>query len=437
METLNFIVCPSCGTKIDIEKVLADQTERRLRAEFEEKYNKKIHEIESRNLEIEQRNLELKKKEEEFEEKRRKANEIFQEQLQKKLAEEKQRQELELQKKYYAQIQASQEEIAKKEQEIRYLKEKEIELMRKDEEIRTLKERQNLEIEKRLIEEKNKIAEQYKFQFEERLKIQLEQQAAQFQLQIKELQIQLEQQKKLAEELSNKASQKSMELQGEAQERKLEEILKSEFQFDKIEDVPKGYTGADVIQTVIDEQGKIAGKIIYESKRTKEFSREWIPKLKDDQLQAQANFAILVTQAMPKDMERFGNRDGVWICRFEEVRQVASILRETLIQINKIRLANENKGDKMKLLYDYLTSQEFATRVQNIIDSFTSMKSELEQEKRAFQKIWKQREVQIERVINNTIDLYATFSAIAGKGVLQIESLNLPMLKEGNLFNND
>jgi len=425
MENLNFIECPKCGAHINIEQVLADQTEKRLRMEYEKKYQQQLFDLKNKELE-------LRKQQEIFEEKKKRENELFQERLAKKLEEERKKAEIEMQEKYLAKIKATELELSKKNQEINALKQKEIELLRKEEEIRALKERQNIELEKRLLEEKTKITEQYQNQFEEKLQLHLQKQTVEYQLKIKELEIQLEQQTKLAAELANKANQKSMELQGEAQEQKLEEILKAEFPNDIIEEVPKGYTGADVIQTIVDEFGNEVGKIIFESKRTKEFAREWIYKLKDDQLKSQANIAILVTQAFPKDMDRFGQRDGVWICHFNEVQQVVTILRESLLQIAKIKLANQNRGDKMKLLYDYLTGQEFATRVKNIIDSFSSMKNELEQEKRAFQRIWKQREVQIDRVITNTIDLYSTFSAIAGKGVLQIESLELPMLEEPN-----
>lgn len=393
--------------------------------EFEKKFQQQLFDIKNKEIELEKEKLI-------FEEKKRNENQIFQEKLTKKLEEERKKTELELQNKYFAKIRATELELSKKNEEITTLKHKEIELLRKEEEIRALKERQNLELEKRLLEEKTRITEQFQSQFDEKVKTTIQQQTVDYQLQIKELQIQLEQQKKLAAEMANKANQKSMELQGEAQERKLEEILKSEFPTDRIEEVPKGYSGADVIQTVIDEFGNEVGKIIFESKRTKDYAREWITKLKDDQLKAQANIAILVTQAFPREMNRFGNKDGVWICHFDEIQQVVGILRESLLQISKIKLANENRGDKMKLLYDYLTGQEFATRVKNIIDSFSSMKSELDQEKRAFQRIWKQREVQIDRVISNTIDLYSTFSAIAGQGVLQIDNLELPMLEGVN-----
>jgi len=423
MENLNFIECPKCGARINIEQVLADQTEKRLRTEFEKKFQQQLFEIRNRELEL-QKAIEV------FEDEKKREKELFQERLLKKLEEEKKKTEIELQNKFFAKIKAAELELTRKNEEINALKQKEVELLRKEEEIRALKERQNFELEKRLLEEKTKLTEQFQNQFDEKFKILLEQKTVDYQLQIKELQIQLEQQKKLAAELANKANQKSMELQGEAQEQKLEEILKAEFPNDRIEEVPKGYTGADVIQTVVDDFGNEVGKIIFESKRTKDFAREWINKLKDDQLKAQANVAILVTQAFPKDMDRFGQLEGIWICHFDEVRQVVTILRESLLQIAKIKLANQNRGDKMKLLYDYLTGQEFATRVKNIIDSFSSMKTELEQEKRAFQRIWKQREVQIDRVITNTIDLYSTFSAIAGKSVLQIESLDLPLLEE-------
>ncbi len=439
MDTINNIVCPKCGHEINIEQVLAEQTERKIKQEYEAK-------MRQQNQELIKLKEDLSKEKREFEAKKQRENEIFADKLNKRLKDEQlkneeelkvqlQLKEKEIQQKYIATIKHLEEQNSKSLKEKEELSKKELELLKKEGEISLKLNQLELEYQRKLNSETEKVSETIKKQFEETFQHQLQvmekerlAEKAKFELELSEKNHQLEQQKKLAEEMQQKANQRSMQLQGEAQELKLEEILKKRFVMDIIQEVPKGISGADVIQIVRDDNWTEIGKLIYESKRTKSFSDEWITKLKDDQLKAQADISILVTQAFPKDMDGFGERNGVWICHFDEVVQVAAILRDALHQVAKVRIANMDSGNKMKLLYDYLTSSEFHHRIKNIIDAFNSMKNELEQEQRAFQKIWKQREVQMERVITNTIDLYSTFSAIAGSGVLKIDDLELPYL---------
>lgn len=439
MDTINNILCPNCGFEINIEQVLAEQTERKIKQEYEEK-------MRQQNQELVEFKKNLEKEKTEFEAKKQRENEIFAEKLNKKLDNErlKNQEELklqlelkekEIQQKYIATIKYLEEQNNKSQKEKEELSKKELELLKKEGEISLRLNQLELDYQKKLNSETEKVSEMIKKQFEEAFQHQLQvmekerlEEKAKFELELSEKNHQLEQQKKLAEEMQQKANQRSMQLQGEVQELKLEEMLKKRFMMDIIQEVPKGISGADVIQIVRDDNWNEIGKLIYESKRTKSFSEEWITKLKDDQLKVQADIPILVTQAFPKDMDGFGERNGVWICHYDEVLQVAAILREALHQVAKVRIANTDSGNKMKMLYDYLTSSEFHQRIKNIIDAFNSMKNELEQEQRAFQKIWKQREVQMERVITNTIDLYSTFSAIAGSGVLQIDDLELPYL---------
>ena len=439
MDTINNILCPNCGFEINIEQVLAEQTERKIKQEYEEK-------MRQQNQELVEFKKNLEKEKTEFEAKKQRENEIFAEKLNKKLDNErlKNQEELklqlelkekEIQQKYIATIKYLEEQNNKSQKEKEELSKKELELLKKEGEISLRLNQLELDYQKKLNSETEKVSEMIKKQFEEAFQHQLQvmekerlEEKSKFELELSEKNHQLEQQKKLAEEMQQKANQRSMQLQGEVQELKLEEMLKKRFMMDIIQEVPKGISGADVIQIVRDDNWNEIGKLIYESKRTKSFSEEWITKLKDDQLKVQADIPILVTQAFPKDMDGFGERNGVWICHYDEVLQVAAILREALHQVAKVRIANTDSGNKMKMLYDYLTNSEFHQRIKNIIDAFNSMKNELEQEQRAFQKIWKQREVQMERVITNTIDLYSTFSAIAGSGVLQIDDLELPYL---------
>ena len=218
-----------------------------------------------------------------------------------------------------------------------------------------------------------------------------------------------------------------MQRQGEVQELLLEEILKENFPFDAIEEVGKGVEGADCIQIVRTNTGKECGRIIYESKRTKTWSNNWVDKLKTDKRSKGADIAILVSQVFPRDMERFGERDGIWICNFTEVASVAQVLRSGIIKINEAIKSQENKGDKMQMLYDYLTGNEFRGNVEAILEGFMSVKNGIIKEKAMMEKIWKEREKQMEKAILNTSSLYGSVKGIAGASVSDI-----PLLDGGN-----
>ena len=189
--------------------------------------------------------------------------------------------------------------------------------------------------------------------------------------------------------------------------------------------MPKGVKGADVIQTVINPLQQLCGKIIYESKRTKSFTDGWIEKLKEDQRNQQADLAIIVTETLPKDMDKFGRKNGVWICTFQEVKGVAFVLREMILKIQSVKSTEENKEGKMEVLYGYLTGDEFRQRIEAIVEGFSGLKTELDKEKRAMSKIWKGREKQIEKVTSNTIDMYASIKGIAGTAIQTVQALEL------------
>ncbi len=210
-----------------------------------------------------------------------------------------------------------------------------------------------------------------------------------FSLKLAEKEKQLEDQKRLAEEMRRKAEQGSMQLQGEVQELLLEEILRSFFVFDRIEPVGKGVRGADCIQTVCNNFGQECGKIIYESKRTLSFSADWVEKLKADMRALGADIAIIVTQVLPKDMERFGERDGVYICTFLEVKSLAAVLRAGIVKIYTATKSQENKGDKMYMLYDYLTGTEFGEQWKAMREGFMSLKMSIQRERDMMEKLWK------------------------------------------------
>lgn len=230
--------------------------------------------------------------------------------------------------------------------------------------------------------------------------------------------------------MKRKQEQGSMQLQGEVQELAIEEWLAMQFPLDSVEEVKKGARGGDCIQVVNTHNRVNCGRIYYESKRTKDFQPSWIEKFKADMREKGADVGVLVTDAMPAGFERMGIKDGVWICTYEEFKGLCTVLRETVIQIGLAVASQENKGDKMHMLYDFLTSNTFRMQVEAIVEGFSCMKNDLEKEKRAMQRIWKEREKQIDKVITNTIDMYGSIKGIAGNAIQPVEALELP---EGDL----
>ncbi len=317
--------------------------------------------------------------------------------------------------RYEEQLKALQDENEKRKSENKALREKEVALMRQEAELKERQEEMELQIDKQLFERKKEIED--KARNKERESFELER--------VKHNK-QVEDQKKLIEELRRKAEQGSMQLQGEVQELAIEGLLSQNYPFDQISEVPKGIRGADSIQTVINSMRQECGSIVYESKRTKNFAKDWIDKLKQDQLACKADIAVLVTETMPSDMDRFGERDGVWICGFHEVKSVSFVLREMLIKTHSVKLQQENKGDKMELLYSYLTSPEFVQNVERIVDNYDSMIDQLNKEKKAMHKIWAVREKQIWVVQENLSALFGSIKGIAGKELDSANVLELP-----------
>jgi hypothetical protein len=236
-------------------------------------------------------------------------------------------------------------------------------------------------------------------------------------------------QKKI-EELKHRAEQGSQQLQGEVQELELEELLRSKFPFDDIEPVPKGEFGGDVVQRVIGANGQHSGTILWESKRTRNWSDTWLPKLREDQRTAKAEVAVIVSQALPKDIETFETVDGVWVTHYRAALPVAAILRQSLIEITLARQANEGQQTKTEMIYTYLTGPRFRQRVDAIVEAFSTMKGDLEKERKVIMKQWAKRDEQIDRVIQATVGMYGDLQGIAGKSLQEIEGLDIQLLEE-------
>jgi hypothetical protein len=237
--------------------------------------------------------------------------------------------------------------------------------------------------------------------------------------------------KKQIEDLKKRAEQGSQQLQGEVQELELENLLRLGFPHDTISPVPKGEHGGDVLQDVGGALGRKSGTILWESKRTKSWSDDWLAKLRDDQRNAKADVAVLTSQALPRGVESFDFIDGIWVAQPRIAMPLATVLRQWLIQVSQTQLASEGKHTKMDLVYEYLTGSQFRQRVQAIVEAFSTMQEDLEREKKAITKQWAKRAAEIERVMRSTVGMYGDLQGIAGKTLQEIEGLSLPALEGG------
>ena len=395
------IKCPNCGHQFPMEEAVSEEYKKELREQM--LTYKKQKDDELARKEADYAALALKKETE------------FKQLLQQEKLQLQQSLETDLRKNITAdfenKLQLLEQNNKDNEEKLKASRQKELEFLQKEQALKTKEAELEISIQRKLQEERGKLSEELR-------KLEEQKTAARetdHQLRVKELEKQLEDQKKLAEEMRRKAEQGSMQLQGEVQELALEAMLQAAFPFDLIAEVSKGVKGADCIQTVRNNFGQECGKIIYESKRTNSFSAEWIEKLKADMRSTGADVAVIVTQAMPKDMEGFGEKNGVWICQFTEARAMIALLRDSIIKVYSAGKSQQNRGDKMHLLYDYLTGNEFAEQWKAVREGFMSMKLSIQRERDAMEKLWKAREKQLEKVLLNAAHIRGSIEGIAGQ----------------------
>lgn len=413
----NNIKCPNCGHVFDVENVLAADIELKYQQQYQQRLQQSLTKVEADKKNLAEEQLQ-------FEEKKKRENEIFAQKLQ----QEKLRIETELQEQLRKSITADFENKLRllennnrdNEEKLKLARQKELDFLQKEQQLKNKEAELELMVQKTLQQERASLTEQIRNQEVEKNALK---ESAHL-LKLKEMQMQLDEQKKLADEMKRRAEQGSMQRQGEVQELLLEEILKENFPFDMVEEVGKGVEGADCIQVVRNSSGKECGRIIYESKRTKTWNNNWLDKLKADKRNRGADVAILVTQVFPKDMDRFGERDGIWLCSFTEVKSVAYLLRNGIINIYEVQKSGENQGDKMQLLYNYLTGKEFRGQVEAIVEGFMAMKNGITRERVQMEKIWKEREKQLEKVLMSTSGMYGSVKGIAGASVGDIPLLD-------------
>ena len=404
------IKCPKCANEFPLEEAIAEDIKKDLREKMMVYKKEKDEEIDKKEKEWQKKLSDREKEQQNLMQKEK----------------EKLRLELEpmLRRSITAdfdnKLQLLEKNSLETEEKLKQSRVKELEFLKKETDIRNREADLEINVQRMLQREREKITieivkiEQQKNELKE----------TDFMLKLKEKDKQLEAQKKLVEEMKRKADQGSTQLQGEVQELALEELLKATFPFDMISEVGKGIKGADCIQTVRNNIGQECGTIIYESKRRQNFSVEWIEKLKNDMRNQKADIAVIVTSVMPKDMDCFGLKEGVWICSFSEVKAMAGVLRDGVIRVYTSAKSHENKGDKINMLYDYLTSNEFSEKWTAMREGFKSIYDSIQKEKDVMEKLWAARKKQLEKILYNSNDIKGSIEGISGT-----DSINMNLLE--------
>lgn len=416
------VKCPNCGTEIKLTESLAAPLIESTRKQFEQQLAQKDRDIASREQTMRDREKHLA-------DAQTKLDEQVASQVEEQLKKDRSRIAAEEAKK--AKLAAS-TDLDQKSQELAELQEvlkqrdlklaeaqkAQAELIKKQRELDDAKREMDLTIQKRVQENLNSTRQQAKREAEEEQKLKLmerEQTISAMQKQI--------------EDLKRRAEQGSQQLQGEVQELELENLLCAKFPFDTIEPVPKGEHGGDTFQRVNGANGQSCGTILWESKRTKNWSDGWLTKLREDQRAAKAEIAVIVSQVLPKGVDTFEIVDGIWVTHPRAALPVAAILRQSLIEVATARQVSQGQQTKTEMIYQYLTGPRFRQRIEAIVEAFSTMQEDLDREKKAITKQWAKREEQIERVMEGTVGMYGDLQGIAGKSLKEIEGLDIRALE--------
>jgi len=421
-ETITKIICPYCKREIPLDEALTHQIKEKIQQELRDEFNKKELELKSKEDDIIKKEKELQRLKEEQAKEIAKMQERLEKDLHTRLEQEKKKIEDSIRKRVAEEsaleIKTLKDELAEKANKIKEFKDLELTLRKEKRRLEEEKQNLKLEVARKLDAEREKLKEDIEKRISE-----------QHRLKDLEKDKLIEAMKTQIEELKRKAEQGSQQMQGEVLEIELEGLLKKNFPHDEVIPVPKGMRGADVIQRVCTPYGQQCGTIIWESKRTKAWSDSWIEKLKEDQRNAKADIAVIVSVTMPKDITGIGQINGVWVTDYTLATSLAMALRMVLIEVAKVKTAIEGKSGKMEMLYEYLSGPEFRQQIEGIVEAFVSMKNDLDAEKRAMEKIWAKREKQIEKVVRNTSRMYGSLQGIIGSTLPELKALELKALK--------
>ena len=413
-ETTTIINCPHCGREIALDEALSQRIRQRLQGEIDAELaekraalaqaEKRVEE-EMRNVEERQKGIEAQVAGRMNEERARLSAEVRRE----------------IEEKNALDVAALKEQLDESRKKIAVFREEELKLRKEKADLEEAKEALRLEVARRIDEERKVIQNDAEKRFSE-----------QYRLREAEKDKVIDDLKRKAEDLQRKAEAGSQQLQGEVAELSLEEVLAASFPMDSIEEVAKGVRGADVIQRVCGPAGRDCGTLIWESKRTKAWSDGWLDKLKEDQREAKAEIAVLVSSVLPKGVRGFERVEGVWVCEHALATCLAHALRTGLIEVAAAKLSVTGKNEKMEMLYEYLSGPAFRQQIEAMVEAFTTMQQDLKKEKTAMEKIWAKREKQIERVVRNITRMYGGMEGIIGRSMPEIDLFELKALSEGD-----
>ena len=406
------VKCPHCGNKFSPEEAIQHDLRAQMEKEFEQRLHEngrllseKIKRQEDEKHQVLLQRLEEDRKMKSLRLKQLEDEAVKVEEREQQIKEREERIDHEMKKKLLAR------ERIIKEQADKTAMEKALLLVReKEQHLAHDREALELTLRKRVMEETEKARD------EERMKN-------------AELQKKLDDQARMINEMKRRTEQGSMQTQGEVQEIAIEEYLSSTFTRDVVEEIAKGKRGGDCVHIVRDHYENECGRILYESKRTKHFSLDWISKIKDDMRLQQADLGVIVTEALPEGMTRFGEIDGIWVCTFLEFKALSLLFRHNLSRIGEVLAAQENKGDKMQLIYSYVTSSEFKQKLEAAFESYSDMQEDLIKEKALFTSQWAKREKRLLKAMENLVSLYGDVRGIAGGAVQEIMALEFPQME--------
>ncbi len=377
----DMITCPSCGSEIAVSETLTAQTRESVRREFDAVSRQKEAEFRIREQELETSRSALE---------REVSNRVAQER--ERLVEEA---ACHARESVATEIRDMSDQLAQANDKIAEAQKAELQLRRDRRDLEHQKNELELTVARTLDDERRKLREETRREADEEYRLK----EADKDMLVSELRRQID-------ELKRKAEQGIPQIRGEVMELQLEELLRQHFPTDVIEPIPVGTHGGDVLQHVRDGAGQECGTILWESKRTKCWSDGWLPKLRDDQRTAKAELAVLTSVEMPEGLATFDFVDGVWITSQSCLVGLAAALRAGLMEVARTRRALEGKQTKVELLYNYLSSVEFCRRIEGIVEAFTTMKQDLDSEKRSMQRIWAKREKQLDRAATNNVIIY-------------------------------
>jgi hypothetical protein len=414
---MHTITCPNCQQAIDIDQALAHQIEENVSAKFQAQKQK----LEKSQIDL-QKQLETlqQKKDAELKTSLQQQEQKLKRELWEKAQTEAKRQ---IQESSDKTVKELQQQLQEQQLRAKAAETAELEMRKRQRQLEEKEKQMELQIEREL--DKRVKEQQEKF-----AKVETER----FSLKEKEYQKQIEDMQRLVEEARRKGSTVSQQLQGEVLELELERQLQEAFPHDIIEEVKKGQFGADVLHTVKNQLGKTVGIIVWEIKQTKDFKREWLPKLREDCRACHGSVAVLVSRTLPDDIKTCAERDRVWITGIDFALSLAYLLRQTLLQVDLERTAQSGKDLKAEMVYQYINSSEFRGRVEGIVESFREMKDDLDKEQRALQNSWKKREKQILRLATNTAYMYGEMQGLVGASLPSIQGLDFeaqPQIESG------